>query len=470
MKKKTTSRIDLDWYLIPVSSIKRIAIIIFSIVFFALIVYLIYTYYQSPKIKAQRYLKQADEKVEEIAKLSNFSYYRVPYQELKASLQTAQDLYLKRDYASSIEISLKVLEDAFKTLAMARQSASGVVEEIIDLEGKVQIQRKDQAVWEDAKPRMSLFAGDFVKTFSNGSVRIMTKNNSIIVLPPNSLHEVAEPIVTKAGEAIEKITMKAGSVDITTQNQKAQVITLHANAELDKYTYATVSISENKTEIQTARGGGRVFKGEKEYELKALEKIKIEEGKEPEKVKVLPSPKLLEPPLNKAFLYSPNLRIKLVWEKIEGALYYVVQVSSSSLFVYVNEDKRTKNYVNIEGAEPGDYYWRVKAVDQNGNSSQFSMYQKFRVLTSQEMEKLDKVPPQLEVKAAPPLGNQCIIEGRTEPGAIVIIEGETITPNVDGTFSTIISLRYVGENLITVQAVDPAGNETVKKLRVYVRE
>ena len=470
MKKKSASRVDLDWYVIPISSLKKIGIVAISIVVLALLVYFIFLYYQSPKTKAQRFLKEADKKVEEIAQLPNFSFYKIKFQDLKEKLQEAQKLFLEKNYPETIEIASGVLENALKILGSAKESASGSVEEIIDLEGKVQIQRKDQGIWEDAKPRMSLYPGDFVKTFPNGSVRIMTKNNSIIVLPPNSLHEVAEPIITKSGESVEKITMKAGSVDITTQNQKAQVVTLQANAELDKYSAAYIVTEQEKTEIQTRMGGATVVAGEKQYEVGALEKLKLEKGKEAEKIEILPSPKHIEPVINKAFLFNPNLKVTLTWEKLEGAVSYVVQVSQSIFFIEPNEKKLAKNYINISGFEPADYYWRVKAIDKTGNESPWSNPTKFRVLTSDEMERLDKIPPILNIKADTPLGNKCIISGQTEPGCTVIIEGETITPGPDGSFTTTVSLKYVGENIVSVQAVDPAGNETTKKLRIFVRE
>lgn len=470
MKKKTTSRVDLDWYLIPVSSLKRIGIIVLILGIIVLAGYLIFLHYQSPKTKAQRFLKEADQKVEEISNLPNFSFYKVTYQELKEKLQNAQKLFLEKNYTQVIDIASGVLEDALRTLGSAKGSSSGSIEEILDLEGKVQIQRKDQGTWEDAKPRMSLYAGDFVKTFSNGSVRITTKNNSIIVLPPNSLHEVAEPIITKSGEAMEKITMKAGSVDITTYNQKAQVVTLQANAELEKYTSAYIASDQEKTEAQITRGTAKVISGDRAYDVGSLQKIKIEKGKEAEKFEILPSPRHIEPVINKAFLFNPNLKITLSWEKVEGASGYIVQVSQSIFFVEANEKKLTKNYINIAGVEPGDYYWRVKALGTKENDSPWSNSQKFRILTPEEMERLDKNPPFLNVKADIPLGNQVIVEGKTEPGCTVIIEGETLTPNPDGSFTTTVSLKYVGENIVAVQAVDPAGNETTKKLKVFVRE
>ncbi len=470
MKKKSTSRVDLDWYLIPISNIKKIALIVLSVIIGIGIIYLVFLHFQSPKTKAQGILKEADKKVEEIAQLQNFNLYKGVYVDLKDKLQNAQKLFLEKKYLEVIQISSEVLEEALRTIGTAKERTVRGIEEILDLEGKVQVQRKDQGTWQDAKPRMSLYPGDFVKTYSNGSVRITTRNNCIIVLPPNSLHEVAEPIVTKAGETIEKITMKVGSADIATQNQKAQVVTLQANTELDKFTSAYVVTGEEKGEIQVARGVARATVGDEIIELGSLQKLELDKEKGAQKYNILPSPKHIEPVLNKAFLYNPHLKIRIAWENLEGAVSYVIQISPTSFFLEPNEDKRTKNFVFIQGAEPGDYYWRVRAIDELGNSSPWSLATKFRILTGSEMEKLDKIPPFLEVKADVPLGNQCIVKGKTEPGAIIIIEGETITPNVDGTFTTTVSLKFVGENIINVQAVDPAGNEANKRLRVVVRE
>lgn len=85
---------------------------------------------------------------------------------------------------------------------------------------------------------------------------------------------------------------------------------------------------------------------------------------------------------------------------------------------------------------------------------------------------LDKQPPTLDVlgptNGAIVEGPNVIVQGRAEVGATVTVNGRTIVPGQDGSFSESFT-PPVGPVAITVVARDRAGNETTAKANVTLR-
>ena len=61
-----------------------------------------------------------------------------------------------------------------------------------------------------------------------------------------------------------------------------------------------------------------------------------------------------------------------------------------------------------------------------------------------------------------------ILAGRTEPGAILRINGETVTVDADGTFTKTVQFTTEGWNFVEVRATDAWGNEAERRRRVFV--
>jgi hypothetical protein len=66
------------------------------------------------------------------------------------------------------------------------------------------------------------------------------------------------------------------------------------------------------------------------------------------------------------------------------------------------------------------------------------------------------------------LGAMFIVQGVTESGAAVTVNGERVVTDADGHFRKMIEIPREGWNDIEVLATDPAGNETKRKERVFV--
>jgi hypothetical protein len=85
---------------------------------------------------------------------------------------------------------------------------------------------------------------------------------------------------------------------------------------------------------------------------------------------------------------------------------------------------------------------------------------------------LDKTPPTLDVigptNGATLDGPNVVVQGKAEVGSTVTVNGRTIVPGQDGSFSESFT-PPVGPVAITVVARDRAGNETTAKANVTVR-
>ena len=61
-----------------------------------------------------------------------------------------------------------------------------------------------------------------------------------------------------------------------------------------------------------------------------------------------------------------------------------------------------------------------------------------------------------------------ILNGKTEPGALLWVDNEKIEPYENGTFYAVVRLRKEGENVVTVVAQDAAGNSAQVTKKAYV--
>ena len=80
----------------------------------------------------------------------------------------------------------------------------------------------------------------------------------------------------------------------------------------------------------------------------------------------------------------------------------------------------------------------------------------------------DTVPPELTLSRPQVNGTLVILNGRSEPGSTVTVNGETADVDASGTFKKVISFERQGVNVVTVRAVDGAGNETVRRETVMI--
>ncbi len=129
----------------------------------------------------------------------------------------------------------------------------------------------------------------------------------------------------------------------------------------------------------------------------------------------------------------------------------------------------SRESARLRTVAPGTYFWRVATVTEGDVTSDWSPVRRFRIESPNRPALLeDRTPPFLEVGAPQQLGHLFIVEGRTEPGADVTVNGEHVEPDAEGAFRKAVEFREDGWNELVVIARDPSGNPTEHRERVYV--
>jgi hypothetical protein len=150
-----------------------------------------------------------------------------------------------------------------------------------------------------------------------------------------------------------------------------------------------------------------------------------------------------------------------------------LQVGRSARFVAEDLDvdaaRVARDSARLQAIAPGTYFWRVAAIGEGSVESEWSQVRRFRIFSSSPEQLLkDNVPPELEISPPQQLGHMFIVEGSTEVGATVTINGEEVELGIDGRFRKAVEVYDDGWTDLVVVAVDPAGNRVERRERVFV--
>jgi hypothetical protein len=150
-----------------------------------------------------------------------------------------------------------------------------------------------------------------------------------------------------------------------------------------------------------------------------------------------------------------------------------LQVSRSRRFVEEAMEVESRDIrgdsARLQVVAPGTYFWRAALVGENDVESEWSQVRRMRIYSSLQRAILaDRTAPQLTLMPTQQLGAMFIVQGRTESGAAVTVNGERVVTDGDGHFRKTIEIPREGWNNIEVVARDPSGNETKRRERVFV--
>ena len=120
--------------------------------------------------------------------------------------------------------------------------------------------------------------------------------------------------------------------------------------------------------------------------------------------------------------------------------------------------------VDVTGLDPGDYFWTVTATDAKKQTSEVSEIFKFTLVAQGKSQSM-----LLEIDATQLHGHVAEIVGRTEPGAALIVNGQSV-PNVapDGTFRHFTEPLDPGQHTISVIGSNRRGGTNMKQVSIVV--
>jgi hypothetical protein len=344
----------------------------------------------------------------------------------------------------------------------------------IAVHGNVQFRRDDSPSWQQARSRESLSPGDYVRTAANGSAEILFADGTLYTIKPNTSLIVSGTPNGGRGETERAIRIDYGWIDLSTARRPIRVDTPEARARVaeESEAYVAYDQDEESGRFGTLRGSMEVeSRGGERVEVGSSEQVVQERGELSSPVRLLPPPVPVQPAASQEFRRDRDEVVVLEWEPVSGARGYRLEVARDRLFVdrVVEDSGRTATRATLGIRGEGSFEWRVAAEAAGGDLGRWSDPRTFRVATLSAGDgENDREPPPLEIVDAERYGNIFIVAGRTDPGAIVEINGESVSVDARGAFTKTIQLSGESWSFIVVRARDAWGNISEQRLRAYV--
>ena len=421
--------------------------------------------------QASRTIDQARVLFQRVRAEPALASFRSEYETAWDGIERAGALYGEGRYEAALARATGSREMLLSLLDASRHGRGAGEAQFLAVQGGVEYRRSDRGAWEPARGRIRLKAGDYVKTGHNGSAEIMFADGTLYTVRPDTLFLVS---ARRRGDPSAKaVELQYGWINLDTAQSSSRVTTPRAEAVVGQQSAAVVAYDQasGQGQFSSYRGQMRVAADGEERQVGPLQTVAHDGGRLAE-VEPLPgAPALLAPADNADVDIDREKRLRIAWAEVPGVERYALQVSRSRLFVDnvidVSNRRRAEATLGVQGE--GTFLWRVAAINEADRRGPWSEPARFRVAsfrTGGGGE--DREPPELEVQDVQSYGSIFIVMGKSEPGASVWINEESVTVEADGTFTKTIQLVQSGWAFLEIRAVDAAGNEATRRNRVFV--
>ena len=389
------------------------------------------------------------------------------------AVMAALYLIYPESYASALSrISQKLGGGANSNAVLTPRQAK-----FVNLDGKVQVKKVNSVQWVTADYRMALDKGDLIQTNSDGAARVTFADGTTYTVQADTLVTVEENSVGHDSETRVAMHITSGAVDLATgtwdsPNSKAEVSFSNAVASVKQNSRAAVRSDPqtNQGEITVSSGTADLATtdGRQHVEIGKWERATVPNGGGTViKTNVLAPPELAAP-LNLQPLIVPDPKhapVHFEWKPVPEAVSYEIRVSTTSMFSRIVEDRKLAGTsIDIAGFDPGDYFWDVLATDSQKHVSAPSETSKFTLATQGKGQEM-----MLEIGSPELHGNVMELSGRTEPGAALIINGESVADiHPDGTFKYFTQSLGRGSHSIAITGQNRRGGTVIKHVEIVI--
>lgn len=463
-----------DWYSVSEETLRAFVIILVMILVLGACFYG-YRYWESHALEREsgEVLDETQRLLQRLQDEPRASGFRAELDDAWQGFQDARNQYSNQDFRGALDNarrSRNVLTMILDDLNLSDKVGQAQFQLI---QGDVEYRRGDAGDWQEARSRVSLQNGDYVRTSENGSAEIMFNDGTIYTVRPNTQFIVSSAR-TAEGREEQAIQMEFGWVDLSTSQGTGNVKTPNAVARVEQDSEAFVAVDPKSSQgrFGAFRGGIELTaKGGMKREVKALEQV-VQTGDLLSGAAPLPGrPSLVTPADNVDLDLDRVPQVALTWDPVPGATRYALQISRSHLFVdnIIDVKNRAATRATLGLRGEGTFQWRVAAFDKAGVQGPWSKPWKFRVASFRaSMGEKDETPPPLDLADVKSYGSIFIVAGRSEPGAQVEINGEQVKVAADGSFTKTVQLEKEGWSFIEIRARDSWGNEATRRHRVFV--
>jgi hypothetical protein len=344
------------------------------------------------------------------------------------------------------------------------------------IEGSVKVKTVGTFEWVTADKSMVLRRSDLVRTGPGSTAEIAFFDGTVVHVRPDSLitiEESSEDPSTKARKVSWHISSGEVNLQTTRRNvpgSATEVSTPTVKSTVSELAAANIKVAEaGDSDIRIFRGTGRVeTKTGEKIELTTSQAVRIDAtGKAGPKFTLPDIPVLLAPPHQADISYPvpSQATTLLAWKSVANAAGYHFQIDYSAYFNRPIVDRKgwKSNSIELRGLDAGKYYWRVAALDKDGNEGQFSDFYRFAVGSPSSSSGGSGPPPPLAIQSLEVRTNILQIKGRTEAGATVTVNGQRVDVQGDGSFNEFITLDQPGKQVVAIRATGINGG--VREIR-----
>jgi hypothetical protein len=341
------------------------------------------------------------------------------------------------------------------------------------IEGNVQVKRAGTLEWITATQAVILRQNDLVQTRPGSSAEIHFADGMVFNVRPDSLITIEEssqnPLSRQQRTAL---SIESGEANFLTasRNSSTPISTPTVRTTADRETAGSIQVAESgATGLRIFKGAGEAqTKGGQRIALASNQGVNVDAGGAAGATMSLPTVPALTAPPNQTEVAYPDLAqgvTLLVWNGVLGAANYRVMVDYSPGFARPLYDRQGVRATQMElrALEAGSYYWKVAAVDPAGVEGGFSDLWRFSLTKAPQST---SPPPPLVVEAAELKGNMLRVQGRTEAGSSVTVNGERLEVQEDGTFNEFVTFDGGAGATVVVRATSPRGGAAEQRRRV----
>jgi hypothetical protein len=467
-----------DWYKVSVETLRGWAIFL-TLAALAVVGYFGYRVLERQYLEreARAVLEDARDLFQQVQQEETLSSFRKEYDAAWQSFEEARSSFAAGDFSGALTEGQRSRALLASILDAVRHRGAQGEAQFIGIQGPVEYRRGERGEWEEARSRLVLYSGDYVKTSGNGSAEIMFVDGTLYTVRPDTLFLVTRARGSQGASGDQAIAMEYGWVNLNTSGQGSRVTTPGAEAVVARDSEAVVAYDQARREGRFAAYSGGLevtSKGGLTRQVGALEEV-VQTGDLLSQPQPLPpAPALATPDDNAELDLEETPELRLGWGAVPRAERYALQVADSRLFVDalidVGNRKHTAARLGLQGE--GTFFWRVAAISGQGLQGPWSEAFKFRVSSPRDGGGAgsggDHTPPDLALEDVKSYGTIVIIGGHTEPGAAVTINGELVKVEASGAFTKTLQLGEEGWSFVEIRAQDAWGNETVRRHRVFV--
>jgi hypothetical protein len=354
----------------------------------------------------------------------------------------------------------------FLFLRPAQLRALEEVARFTAVEGEVKVKPSATQQWTPAATKMILRSQDVVQTAPRAGAALAFKTGSVLRLQPDSVVLIGESVDTSE----EALRLQSGQANFEAA-RATSIVTGTATTRASANSEGNISIDEGGgTGIQIFKGSAEVatLSGDK-LTLLENEAVKVDAlGKAGRKLSLPVAPRQIAPPSAAELAYrkGPEATVRLEWQPVPGgatyrvAMDYNVVQADLLLSAALDEPGIGGSHHDLRDLDPGEYYWRVAGVNEEGVAGKYSRVSSFAVVQKAEAPPTP-APAAVRIDALEALGAVVALRGRVAPGSTVSVEGSPIDVEPDGSFSEF--LKGLGRRELTIRVTAPDGTVTEVK-------